>query len=123
LLSRRNVLAAGLATPFVTQAHPSAAADPIAACRASLARLFPNSIDAVRALGAACHQGDDAATLIHALCPRADERRRLAAASVDELGAMLDAKIRADFTDGRTRRIDGWVLSETETRLFAILAG
>jgi hypothetical protein len=65
----------------------------------------------------------DVATLIQALCPRAEERHRLAVASVDELRAMLDAKIRADFTEGRTRRIDGWVLSETETRLFAILAG
>lgn len=122
MLSRRNVLAAGLAAPLLTQAHASAA-DPVAACRASLARLFPNSIDAARALGAACHHDGDVATLIHALCPSADERRQLAAGSVDELRAMLDTKIRADFTEGRTRRIDGWVLSETETRLYAILAG
>lgn len=35
---------------------------------------------------------------------------------------MLDARIRRDFSEGRTRLIDGWVLSETEARLFAILA-
>ena len=41
---------------------------------------------------------------------------------LDELRVAIATKIRADYVHGRTRRVDGWVLSETETRLFAIIA-
>lgn len=123
LFSRRNVLAAGLAAPFLASGRPSAAADPIAACQANLARLFPNSLDAARALGARCGGDEPVATLLDRLCEGPDDRERLACAPTEDLAAMLDARIRSDFAQGRTRRIDGWVLSETETRLFAILAG
>jgi len=99
------------------------AADPLAACRANLARLFPNSLQAVRALGARCGDGRPAEALLDALCDKVVNRDRLACGPSDDLRAIFDARIRADFAQGRTRRIDGWVLSETEVRLYAVLAG
>ena len=123
MFSRRKVIAAGLAAPVLASTIPLAAADTVAACRANLARLFPNSLDAARALGARCGTGEPIAALLDGLCETADDRQRIAYGSAEDVGAMLHAKIRADFALGRTRRIDGWVLSETETRLFAILAG
>lgn len=125
MFSRRNVLTAGLAAPLLASApaRPLSAADTVGACRANLARLFPNSLDAARALGARCANGQPLAALLEGLCETAADRERLARGPVKDVRAMLDAKIRADFISGRTRRIDGWVLSETETRLFAFLAG
>lgn len=91
-------------------------------CRDRLARLFPNSLDAARALGRACGDGSNPETLLDRLCDTPEARRRLASAPIRELRVAMETKIRADYTHGRTRRIDGWVLSETETRLFAIIA-
>jgi hypothetical protein len=123
LFSRRNVIAAGLAVPLLASARTADATDSVAACRANLARLFPRSLDAARKLGARCGDGQPLTALLDRLCETAADRERLACGPADDLGAMLGARIRADFTLGRTRRVDGWVLSETEARLFAILAG
>jgi len=35
---------------------------------------------------------------------------------------VLEARRRADFRDGRTVRVEGWVLSRTETRLCVLAA-
>lgn len=121
MFSRRTALAAGLAAPFFARSRRSAAADSFVACRDRLAALFPNSLDAARALGKVCSEGCSAETLLDRLCD-AGSREELASASLDELRAAIDAKIRADYRQGRTRRIEGWMLSETETRLFAIVA-
>jgi hypothetical protein len=122
LFSRRIVLAAGLAAPVIASARPVSASDSVAACRATLARLFPNSLADARAIGARCADGQPAAVLIDRLCGSAAVREHLARGPAEEVRTMLDARIRRDFSEGRTRLIDGWVLSETEARLFAILA-
>lgn len=121
LFSRRTALAAGFAAPFFVRSRHSAA-DSFAACRDRLAALFPNSLDAARALGGVCGEDCSAETLLDRLCETPGGRGQLASASPDELRAAIDAKIRADYRQGRTRRIEGWMLSETETRLFAIIA-
>lgn len=45
-----------------------------------------------------------------------------ARAGVDEIRARLSQRVRADFAAGRTRTVDGWVLSVTETHLYALAA-
>ena len=122
LFSRRSVLAAGLSAPLLASPRSASAGDSVAACRANLARLFPNSLHAARAIGARCADGQPAATLLERLCGSTAQRERLARLPADELRAILDARIRQDFTEGRTRLVDGWVLAETEARLYAILA-
>ena len=122
MFSRRAALAAGFAALFFLRCRPASAKDSFAACRDRLARLFPNSLDAARALGRACGDGSNPETLLDGLCDTPEARRRLASVPLGELRVAMESKIRADYTHGRTRRIDGWVLSETETRLFAIIA-
>ena len=39
-----------------------------------------------------------------------------------EIGVLLRARVREDFGQGRTIRVGGWVLSETEVRLCALAA-
>jgi hypothetical protein len=122
LFSRRVALAGGFAAPFLLRSQPSLAKDSSAACQNQLARLFPNSLDAARALGKACGDGRGLDSLLDGLCETPEERRHLVSAPLDELRVAIEKRIRADYVYGRTRRIDGWVLSETETRLFAIVA-
>jgi len=121
LVTRRAALAGGLAAPFLLRARRSFAEDSFAACRGQLAQLFPNSLDAARALGQACGVGSNPESLLDRLCETPDGRRRLASAPLDELRRTMERKIHADYVYGHTRRIDGWVLSETETRIFAII--
>jgi hypothetical protein len=47
---------------------------------------------------------------------------RLDALGPAALRAELAGRIRADFTAGRLVRLDGWMLSATETRLMALAA-
>jgi hypothetical protein len=123
LFSRRSALASGLAAAVLAQARVAAADETAALCRASLATLFPNSLNAARALGHLCREnGQTAETLLLQLCETPEERWRLACAPTDEIRATIEAKIRADYVSGRVRRIDGWVLSRTETWIFALLA-
>ncbi len=43
-------------------------------------------------------------------------------ASDSELRRLVAAGVRDDFSAGRTAEVDGWVLSLTEARLFALVA-
>jgi hypothetical protein len=122
LFSRRTALAAGFAAPFFIRSRRSFAADSFVACRDRLAGLFPNSLTAARALGKVCGDGRDAAALLDSLCDGPGGRLHVANAPLGELRKAMEMRIRADFMHGRTRRIDGWMLSETETRLYAIIA-
>ena len=49
-----------------------------------------------------------------------DGRRAVRDASDGELRALLAASIRSDFEQGRVVDVDGWVLSPTEARLYAL---
>jgi hypothetical protein len=40
----------------------------------------------------------------------------------DAIRARISERIRADFAAGRTRTVDGWLLSVTETHLYALAA-
>lgn len=122
MFSRRTALAGGLAAPLLFRSSPSLAKDSCAASQEQFARLFPNSLAAARALGRECGNGRGLDTLLDGLCQTSQERKRLASVPLDELRVAIATKIRADYVHGRTRRVDGWVLSETETRLFAIIA-
>lgn len=67
-------------------------------------------------------EGESPELLLQQICPSPEERRCLTCGPADEVRAMIDSKIRADYAHGRARPISGWVLSQTEIRLFAILA-
>jgi hypothetical protein len=45
---------------------------------------------------------------------------KLAAASDDDLRALVAARVREDFDAGDTVQVDGWILSCTEARLCAL---
>ena len=128
MFSRRHVVAGALAVPFFPTSPATSydAAQEIAECCASLARLFPSSLDAVRGLGLVCRECGDSSTaraaLIDALCPDAQTRALVARGNDEEVRCWADAKIRADFAAGRVARLDGWVLAETEVRLYTLLA-
>ena len=49
-------------------------------------------------------------------------RRTLLAASDAELRALLSEAIRSDFEADRVVDVDGWILSPTEARLYALTA-
>jgi hypothetical protein len=46
--------------------------------------------------------------------------RALREASDADLRSLLEARIRADFEDGKVVDVDGWVLAPTEARLYAL---
>jgi hypothetical protein len=120
------MLAGSFAAPFFADRTLPIASSRIGAeltCRAAIDRIFPTSRDAARELAAMCGTcGQPAPDLIDALCSKSGDRETLASGSQERVRALLDGKIRADFRAGRTRRVDGWVLSETEIRLFSIVA-
>jgi hypothetical protein len=47
-------------------------------------------------------------------------RRTIRDASDEDLRQLLAASIRSDFEDDRIVEVDGWVLSPTEARLYAL---
>ena len=40
----------------------------------------------------------------------------------DSIGTLLTDRIQQDFREGRTVQVDGWILSETEAKLCALVA-
>ena len=44
------------------------------------------------------------------------------AGQVEDLRARLQARIRDDFAHGRTVAVEGWILAESEVRLYALAA-
>jgi hypothetical protein len=50
------------------------------------------------------------------------ERDRLAAGDPAQVHGWLRTRIREDFGAGRTVTVDGWVLADTEARLYALAA-
>lgn len=128
MFSRRQIMAGALVAPFfpagLTSAHD--AVSDTAACCARLARLFPESLDAARGLGVLCRTCDQPSVsrtdLLDALCPDPSTCALVAHGPDDVIRRWADAKIRTDFAEGRVVRVNGWVFSETEIRLFSLLA-
>jgi hypothetical protein len=58
-------------------------------------------------------QGEALAALIFASLPRA-------ARGAADLRPLLRARVHADFAEGQVVRLDGWILSRTESRLAAL---
>jgi hypothetical protein len=81
--------------------------------------------DSARSLGRAALAALPGATTPPALAaavladlPR--DAAMLAAASDDDLRALVAARVREDFDSGDTVQVDGWILSCTEARLCAL---
>jgi hypothetical protein len=120
------MLAGGLAASFFADTAIARASEHCTsdlACRASVRRMFSTSLDAARTISESCAgRPEPLPTLIDALCCDAGARETLANGSPEQVRAFLGEKIQKDFRAGRVRRVDGWVLSETEIRLFSIAA-
>jgi hypothetical protein len=125
--SRRAVLAAVAAAAAVRPdpALAAAAEADAAAARAMLDALFSDRRSAA-AVGAGClpaapQARPSPAALVRAILPRpALASARCVAPS--RLAAALRAQIRRDFARGEIVAIDGWLLSRTEARLYALAA-
>jgi hypothetical protein len=126
VFTRRRMLAGSLAAPFFAEHKGSRASNDLEtdlACCRNIRLIFRTSLDAARELAAACGAcRQPPSALLDALCTEPGDRERLACGSFGQVRALLSGKILADYRDGRVRRVDGWVLSETEIRLFAIVA-
>jgi len=115
--SRRFVLgwAAALATLAIFR-HPRAAGQPedLLAClgdRRAAARIGR------AALAERPELGGDVGALRHAL-----DRAVAAVGDTGPLRRRLGRMVRDDFSAGRIERVQGWMLSETETRLCVLAA-
>lgn len=75
-----------------------------------------------RALGRAYLAASASPPALDALVASLWPSRLGPAASVPALRAALAARSRADFAAGRTVSVDGWLLSQSESRLFALTA-
>jgi hypothetical protein len=131
LLSRRWLLASALVgagalfTGWRSVVFPRAAHAP-----------WPSAYDALAGLCAKlAHPETVGRACLAALPAREATRERLAGLilenvepsrngsySVDWLGRKMSEKSRADFRAGRIVSVDGWILSLTETRLYALAA-
>jgi hypothetical protein len=128
-LSRRDILrqlACGglmIALPASALARPAGTLSPPLAAR--LGRLFSNR-ESARVIGrrylALRPEEANLNRLTALICRTPENRARLAHASSEQLRGFLSEQQRIDFEHGRTVNIEGWVLSETETRLCAIAA-
>lgn len=126
-LRRRSLLAmlAGLGAMLGSSARAAGivANDPLPN---RLAALFPHARESARVLGAACRRAGACTgtpqILAEQMCADPAERHRLARCGIEELRAWIDARVRADFAEGRIVRVEGWMLSETEARLYALIA-
>jgi hypothetical protein len=122
--SRRlvNALLAGAASwPGLALARPKASPDAGVELSARLLGLFPDRAR-VAAIGAACLDALPAnersvAQLIDAIAAAAGCD---AAMSEAALRAQLADRVRQDFATGAVISVDGWLLSATEARLYAL---
>jgi hypothetical protein len=98
--------------------------DPTTAGR--LAGVFADRASAA-ALGRRYLRAHPAAASVDRLCDGvvarlADGRRAIAEADEDGLRRLLAGAVREDFASDRVIDVDGWVLSATEARLYALAA-
>ena len=88
---------------------------------AALSRLFTDA-DAVRGVGRVCRGCVDMPAISAVATDLGTTVSNLAALDRAALRRRVDRRIRADFAAGRVVTADGWVLSRTEARLYALIA-
>lgn len=120
-LAAATGLAAVAPSPAGAFALPERAGDRDLADRAL--RMFSRPNDA-RRVGFACQGHADLCGPREVLVDTifGAERDRLAGSADAEIHAWLRGRIRRDFAEGRTVKVEGWVLAETEARLYALAA-
>ena len=126
MAARRAVLrmVAGAAGAVLLPLDAAGAAGAASAERqalAALSRVFTD-LDSIRALGAVCLDGTGRPAVRAVAANLGTTVTGLAALDRAALRHRLDRRIRADFAAGRAVVINRWVLSETEARLYALIA-
>jgi hypothetical protein len=124
-LTRRTTLsvlaaATGLAASGLRPALATPLVSPDQALIDRVLRIFSNPHDARRVGFSCCAQEGYSSQngLVESIF--GSGRHRLAAVSDAEVHGWLQDKIRQDFTEGRTVRVGGWVLSGTEAQVYAL---
>jgi hypothetical protein len=125
LFGRREFLLGLAAIPVASALGACSGRDSL---RAALLDFYAER-DSARALGAEYLRRfpdeDDDTILLERLtggAARASEWEELAASDPDALRESIRERHREDFSAGRTLLLSGWVLSETELRLCALVA-
>jgi hypothetical protein len=86
----------------------------------ALSRLFTDG-DAIRGVGRVCRGCVDVPTVGAVAGDLGTTVGNLATLDRATLRRRVDRRIRADFAAGRVVSVDGWVLSRTEARLYALV--
>ncbi len=115
---------AGAAAGFLLAPVTAAAAGADSTERRALAALSRAFADPgpARAVGAACLDGTGRPAIGDLAADLGTTVADLAALDRRALRRRLGHAIRADFSAGRVVAVEGWVLSRTETRLYALIA-
>jgi len=126
--SRRTVLARGLALTALglPAAFLTVGTDGIVRAEAALLAILRHRDSAAEVGNAVLaswpHIGDRALMCVSMLRDLDLDHESVLLAGAGDIGRRLSGRIRQDFAIGRTVMIEGWVLSLTETRLYALAA-
>lgn len=119
---RRDVLRLFLGTGVAAALGPGSAG---AARPATATRLFPTSGRDAALVGAACRRGlggSAARDAFRTLCPTGTDEAAFAAASDERARRWFAGAVARDYEQGRTVRVDGWLLSEREAAALMLVA-
>jgi len=123
--TRRFVLALPMA---LAAGRAARAAVPPAADAAGRLRALVPAADSARLIGRAYlagypdESGDDATLARLILADPGGDPRVPLPSDTQRLRETIAARVREDFRQGRTARVEGWILSRTEARLCALWA-
>jgi len=114
-----------MALPALALAPPGPATGVFQPLGARLQRFFAHT-ESARAIGrrylASTPDQIDAVRLTAQICQTRENHLRLAYADANELRMFLAEQEKADFAEGRTVMLGGWIISQTEARLCALAA-
>lgn len=119
MFTRRTFLLAAAA--FGASLPPGPAFSMDAATRLRALVPAPTSARELGRIYLAQHPGEDGAALTrHILSSLSLDEEAVVALDRQALPAMVTSRVRADFENGRTVEVAGWILSRTEARLCAL---
>lgn len=119
---RRALLRVLFGTGVLAALGPGAAG---AGRPAAAARLFPTSRRDAAVVGDACRRrlgGPAARDAFRTLCPTGADKAAFASACDERARRWFAGAVARDYEQGRTVRVDGWLLSEREAAALMLVA-
>ena len=119
-VNRRRALAALAAGLLWGGLAPSAARSETGT--RALLEALPTVVGLSKRLGRACWRcvGEDRSALNELLAQHGALPQHPHATNIEAMASELRRQIESDFEIGNTVSVDGWILSKTETQLFAL---